>query len=429
LLLFSDFINRERNSRQSPGFKNGGAQMKAQNKFAKLAFLVIAGSLLLTLSTLATAESDAVRAIYVSAASVPTNIPGIHTYAEPPKGFNPVTATDAQLAAYGFPPRPDKQADPDHYVLWERAMRAARIRWNGELKPLPGGGHGMIPAGSSLRPDAVQPQTTTTGPMQISTINASGVILQNKQTSWSNTKSFNLVWSYITVPTAQIPMGTSPTQYELGIFEYSMVGIDGFFSNGQVEGSNPEFWPGLFGGLYEAPGYYYAVYGYGGLGGYIDGSLETFAVNPGDEFYALVNAYANSGATDGYVFLEDSTNGNYESYFVGTPGPGDGSTVQLVGQSAEWMVLRGCCNGPSLYGTWPLPNTFSIAFNYGGATTGNGKSFYPGSQAKSTEILTMTDDLGDQDIEVVNQGSSGYQGLHSLWFETFNCAYAGGCTP
>jgi hypothetical protein len=72
--------------------------MQTQNKFATLAVLAIMGSLLLSLSTLATAESDAVRAIYISAANVPTNIPGIHTYAEPPKGFNPVTATDVELA-------------------------------------------------------------------------------------------------------------------------------------------------------------------------------------------------------------------------------------------------------------------------------------------------------------------------------------------
>jgi hypothetical protein len=41
---------------------------------------------------------------------------------------------------------------------------------------------------------------------------------------------------------------------------------------------------------------------------------------------------------------------------------------------------------------------------------GNGKLFYPGSQAASTEILTMTDDAGDQPIEIVNQGQHRFSG-------------------
>ena len=111
--------------------------MKAQGKFGRLAVLAAATSLL-SLSTIAAAETDAARAIRASAATVPTNIPGIHTYAEPPKGFNPVTATDVELATYGFPVRPDKQAHPNEYTQWERHMKLAKTRWNGELRALPG---------------------------------------------------------------------------------------------------------------------------------------------------------------------------------------------------------------------------------------------------------------------------------------------------
>jgi hypothetical protein len=136
---------------------------------------------------------------------VPTNIPGVHTYAEPPKAFNPVTATDVDLATYGFPSRPDKQADPDDYAVWERAMKRARIRWNGELKPLPSSGHGMTSSGSSPGPDAVQSQTTTTGPQQITTLDASGIILTNKQTSF-NKNSFNQIGTLMTVPTVEAPI-------------------------------------------------------------------------------------------------------------------------------------------------------------------------------------------------------------------------------
>jgi hypothetical protein len=255
----------------------------------------------------------------------------------------------------------------------------------------------------------------------------------NDQKKWSSTDSFDLVYADFTVPVAQVPMNTTCTQDDqgLGTFEYTLVGIDGLFFNDAVEGANPVFEPDLFGGVLEGggcdggPGFYTAVYGYGGIGGYIEGSLETFAVNPGDVVYVFVQAL---GPGSGTVYIFDLTSWMAATYQVSTPGPGDGSTVQLVGYSAEWMVLRGCCNGASVYGTYAFPNTISIFFE-GAAETGNSKIFYPGSQAKSTEILTMTDDGGGT-IEIVNgQGTSGYQGEHSLWFETVGCATDGGCTP
>jgi len=105
--------------------------------------LTLAAALGLSFATVAAAQSDLVRNLYVSAANVPTNVAGVHTYATPREGFNPLTATDEELATYGFPPRPDKQADADHYALWERAMGAAKIRWHGELKPMPASAYGI----------------------------------------------------------------------------------------------------------------------------------------------------------------------------------------------------------------------------------------------------------------------------------------------
>jgi hypothetical protein len=176
--------------------------MKAHTKLVKLAAFVMMGGLMIALNTLANAENDAAQAIRASAANIPTNIPGVRAYAEPPKGFNPVTATDVELATYGFPPRPDKLVDADRYTQWERAMKAAKIRWNGELKPLSAGGHAMSQSNLSPLPQSAQPQT---GPHQISTNNASGVVLSNTQKAWSNKTSFFDVVAEATVPKAQLP--------------------------------------------------------------------------------------------------------------------------------------------------------------------------------------------------------------------------------
>ncbi|MGA8438341.1 MAG: hypothetical protein WB762_14400 [Candidatus Sulfotelmatobacter sp.] len=100
-----------------------------------------------------------------------------------------------------------------------------------------------------------------------------------------------------------------------------------------------------------------------------------------------------------------------------------------VGNRADWIVDRICCDGPTPNGVWPLANTSAIFFDGGAVQNGSGARFYPGSQASSTQILTMTDDAGDQSIELVNQGSgTSYEGEHGLFFQTTGCAWSGGCT-
>ncbi|MGB9234030.1 MAG: hypothetical protein WCC04_06420 [Terriglobales bacterium] len=107
------------------------------------------------------------------------------------------------------------------------------------------------------------------------------------------------------------------------------------------------------------------------------------------------------------------------------------STPDIIGNDAEWIVGRPTgvhCVGPE--GMCAQPNTIAISFDRGSASNADAKSFYPGSQASSTYIFSMTDDAGDQPTEkVYGQGSAGYQGLSSLLFLTSACAYSGGCTP
>ncbi len=381
--------------------------MKSQHdKSGKLAMLAIAASLLLSLTTLAAAESDGARAIRASGGTVSTNIAGISAYAEPPKGFSPVTATDEELATYGFPPRPDKEAHPNEYAHWERAMKLARIHWNGELKALPGGGLN-IPSGASPLPEAAQPEA---GPKQIQTNNASGVIVTSGQKTF-NKNSIEVVVAEITVPTVEFPLATTACAGE-GYFAISSVGIDGFVTD---TGHGYGFDPQLEGGVFEQVScsgdlYYFAVIGWQG------NYNVAFNVNPGDVVYA--EAYTSGGSNSG-VLLGNLTSGIYSSYSVKTSG--------IVGYTANWVVERPCCGGNNE--PVPLANTTNIAFGGGFAYNANQKFFDPGSQAGSTEVLNMTDDAGDQTIEQVTQGSTGRQGQSGLWFDTEQCASFGGCTP
>jgi hypothetical protein len=394
--------------------------MHPKKKFAKRALLVVIGSSLLSLTRLAAAESDAVRAIYLSGANVPTNVAEINTYPEPPKMFNPLTASDAELATYGFPQRPDKQTDPDHYALWERAMKAAKIRWKGELKAFPSSGKKMAPTGLSPSPQAsFQLQA---GPLQLSNVSGAGVILNNGRTTWNSKGSYNDIWTIISVPRAQLPFGTSSCAAS-DYYYLSLAGIDGQV-NDSVNDGVPSFFPGEMAGVFVdvVCGSQYAIYS--AYVGWEDQEVLTFSVNPGDLFYTELHAFG--GCNNGSAFVEDLTTLTYNSYTISNPC----DMTPQVGRYANWVVARPLgASGIGLQGAWPLPNTIDIFFDGGAVANGAGTRFYPGSQAASTQILTMTDDAGDQPIELVHQGTAGSEGLHALRFETTGCAFTGGCTP
>ncbi len=367
----------------------------------RFSVLAVAGVLLLSLTGSTMAQSAAVNQLYVSAAQAPTNIATVHTYALPPQGFNPVTASAEDLATYGFPQRPDRQTAAQHYAAWERAMLAARNRWNGDLKP--------VNASSKMRlaaKPATEAAAPATGPTQVWTYNWSGVAATNKLKKWNSAASFYDVYSVFSVPTTQPPFGAECA----GGLENTWVGIDGYTAALLDEGTFP-----LQGGAYSttqcsSADAYYAVFVSWAAG------YQTFLTAPGDIMYVEVSN-SLGGFNPGYVFVEDLTTLTYNSYSL------DNETgVPLVGNSAEWVVER-----PN---SSTLPNTISIFFDGGAALALNGKTYYPGSSSAATSVITMVDDGDTQNIEIVNQGAgAGYEGEHALAFQTVGCAYAGGCVP
>jgi hypothetical protein len=368
------------------------------------------------LGTAANAQSDAVRAIYLSAANVPTNIAGVNTYPDPPKGFNPLTASDEELASYGFPTRPDKLAEPDHYHMWERALGAAKIRWHGELKAR------SLPNSRPLAAPAHSPEAVLLTAAKASNAEASGVILNSGVSKWSS-GSFADIWSVINVPVVSQPFANGSCTD--GWYEsMSLVGLDGYVFYSPATG-HPLFEPGETTGVEEAfycynggPTVYAAVFGWG------TALNQAFALNPGDSFYTEIHGFG--GCNSGSAFIEDLRTLTYNSYSIPNI-----CLLPQTGRYANWVVWRPpfSNNGASLDGLNPLANTINLSFDGAEVLNLAGRPFYPGSQATTTWVVTMTDDSFSQSIELVNQGSGGYQGQHSLFFETTGCAYTGGCTP
>ena len=375
----------------------------------------IAVFLLAATLTVSGHAQSAIDQTYLGAGTVSTNIAAVHAYPDPPQGFNPLTATDQELASYGFPTRPDRQASPDHYASWARAMAAAKIRWHGSLTPMNTSEHRRQPTITPSR--ELVPAQVSAGPVQWSNVNAAGVILNNTAKTFGKS-SFNDIWTTITVPVVQTPFDNTERCTASDYISVSYAGFDG----GLYYAETPFFYPGELAGVVEyvacttGQKYYYATVGWSEI------FYAAFPVNPGDVFYTEIHAFG--GCNNGSAFVEDLTTLAYNSYSISNP-----CVMPQVGKTANWVVDRGCCDGPNPIGVWPLANTISISFEGASVLNGNGKAFYPGSQATTTQVLTMTDDGGDQAIELVSQGSGGSQGLHSLSFVTTGCAYTGGCVP
>ena len=389
----------------------------------RIGSIVAAVVLSLACSTLANAQNEAARAIYESSASVPTNIAGIRTFSAPPANFNPLTASEEELANYGFPPRPDKATDPSGLAKWNKAMATPTRRWNGELKVRPFKNMPMkeakVPAGMQLTPSVGH--TASTG----LSFNWSGIVNTNKLTRYNANSSYYYIFSEFNVPVAQQAFNGSGGNVCDGGWDIASIwnGIDGFGSGDVLQGGVDSAY--YCNGSTRQP--FYETW----IEWYPAGSVYEYAVNPGDDLY--VETW-NTNSTTGFVWIEDLTLQISAIYGLTAP-----SGTQLVGNSAEFVVERPCCiNAPNgSVVDYPLANYIASFWDYSGDYTFHNTLGYPGSTAVSTWQLSMVDDADDQVISVPNgitpedvgQGltGAGLGGKFSIFFQDENCAYLGGC--
>jgi hypothetical protein len=376
-------------------------------KWQSLNRAVVAGAAIVAVgfSTLAVAQrigAEERNAIFASASKDATNIPGVTLFAAPPKGFNPLNATNRELLSYGLPQRPDKAVDAKGYDRWERMMLAAKNRANAsklELKPY--SSREMMQAKTSAKSEL-------DGTVSYGSYNWSGIANFNALTKWNNKTSFDFVVSYFNVPVAEPPFNACLNGITGPFYEVTWNGIDGAFNGDVVQGGTLSYADcsgGLayFGWVEWFPSY---------------SIIGVFGVNPGDDFVAVT--YGAPGTSTQNVFIEDITLQVYAT--VSLPwasGPG------LVGQSAEYIVER-----PSSGGFLPLTNYIFDFLGYNYAYDGAGTLFYPGNSGTHTAIFTMYADDGVTPISApFLYGTAGNAGRYSVMMEDENCAYSGGCTP
>ena len=374
--------------------------MKA--RFGKLALAV---AFLASAALPALSQSDIVRSIYNSAATVPTNIDGIRTFAAPPAGFNPMTASPETLATYGFPQRPDAAADPHAFVSWQRAMSHAKKQVNTQLRLHPEAVLGPMQLSKKQPAAALVAKAGEATPTQYGSTNWSGFGNSNKLTKWNASSSFNSVLSEFNAPVVDQTFGTcNPIEWEV-----TWNGLDGALDGTVLQGgsSSQSFCKnGTVTANYYAWIEWYPSYPI----------VEVFGINPGDDIY--VNTYSPAGGCNpGFVYIEDETTLSFGTYQLNWQ-----SGPCLVGNSAEFIVERPFGDGNRTNGFYPLANyiwDFALSWAY----TGKGVQVYPGSTSPSNLEFLMYDDGFDQ---VISQPVS--EGKYSIFLYDTGCAYTGGCS-
>jgi Peptidase A4 family len=374
-------------------------------KRMKFATILCAAASCVGVNGSAAAQSRDVLALYESAATISTNIEGVRTFPAPPSSFEPLTASDQELAAYGFPPRPDQKADPDGYRVWARAMSIPQKRWYGELKPRKARSGPGIPA-PFASPKAAADATSFTA-STANSINWSGVVNTLPLTKYNAKSSFSIMSAQFQIPWPQEAFGFCDNDTDHAAF---WIGFDGWKQNDVLQ-SGVDTYSGCDGSGQGADAW---------IEWYPAPPITVFDVAPGDDMYVVVS---NSSATVGTIFIEDETHQQSGSFALIAPVV-NGKQVTLHGNQAEYIVERPGGDGNTPNGLYPLANYIWSFWDFAHATTFSGVKYYPGSTNTGTIQLSMTDDSGAV-ISVPHLNT----GLQNMFVQDHGCAFKGGCTP
>jgi Peptidase A4 family len=344
-------------------------------------------TILITVLALVTTNLAAQSPAYV----IQTDLPGVAAAVEPPAWLDPLTATDADLATYGFPPRPDAETQPRRFRSWQRAMARPKhfivpqLTITNRVHGLARGARAqeMIVPGQ-ISPTPPQPTGITTS---WTSSNWSAVVVRSGASSFG-TDSFHTVSAEYVVPQAPQPSGSLAGAFNINCpatQSSSWVGIDGWsqsaVTNQPAVISQDVLQAGTESDASCQSQNYYAWYEwYSDETGKSQGpevQIGGFAVSPGDDIWIEV---WNTSATQGYAFIFNYATG--EAVNLSFPAP-PGTTLR--GNTAEWVVERPTNLDNGSLAT--LADYASDYFSNSNADTYSNAVYSPG--AASAELVTM----------------------------------------
>src|SRR3984957_17934498 len=284
-----------------------------------------------------------------------TNIPGVTTFAAPPEGFAVLTASDNQLANFGFPPRPDRAASPKQYASWAKAMLASKKRIVPTLQQT-----SIFHGPARLREGAESTDVTA-----LESYNWSGYVNLNGATRFGSSP-FSGIATEVVVPTAIEAFGVCSASAD---YASSWVGIDGVLSDDVLQ-AGIEFdavcFDGVTATLYSPWFEWYPS---------SEIRITNLPIAAGDDYFVEV---WNTSATQAYAYLVNENAD--EAVIIGFNPP---SGTKLVGNSAEWITEAPNSNGA----TATLTNYIADPFWNAYGVTHNSRQFDPGS----SQAIIMVD--------------------------------------
>ncbi len=262
----------------------------------------------------------------------------------PPANFDPLTAPDTELLAYGFPPRPDSRIHPQAYAHWSKMVSAGNNRivptfertntYHGPAQNLASGGKtpapAETPAAAGLGAAAIVPPNTTV----MNSFNWSGFADYEPAGPFLGNNSF--VTGQWIVPFAQ--KSSITCQHATDVQSSAQWGgFDGFYP-GYINsalalqaGSEADV------SCDGATKSYYLWFGWGPAT-----KIANFPISPGDVIDVTV--WYTARATHGAAYLVDSTTHQATGVRFN---PSQG--IVYYGTSAEWVVEAPIIECPPLF--------------------------------------------------------------------------------
>jgi hypothetical protein len=326
---------------------------------------------------------------------VATNLPNVFAVPAPQAGFDPLVATDAQLAKAGFPPRPDRHTSPGGYAAWKRAMSAGATRVVPKLEQT------NITHGPAKIKDH---SAITNGQATSKSGNWSGDAIVTGYTGRTPPTYYYLIGDYV-IPIARQAIGRCD-----GTWDYSSewVGIDGYGSNDVLQAGveADAFCSGSTKSTFYSAWYEWFPFSEVRI------SSSSFPVGPGNDVFVEV---WSTSATAGHAYLYNYYTNIAVSLSFSAP---SGTTLQ--GNSAEWVVERPGVGGSlaNLAGYGQDFFTDAYAYDY------YGDQYTPGQPGSRTNYnITMIDSNGNALSTAQNAGPDVNGTTNAIWFQATGAAF------
>ena len=232
----------------------------------------------------------------------------------PPKGFEPLKASDAELIKYGYPPRPDKDARPKHLEKWTSFLsRPIQV-----IAPE----FAIIETG---RQPAAKGTTKGDASANATSSNWSGAVI----TSPPSGQRFSSVSASWVVPNAWPPLSAwNGSGWKDGTWEsVSWVGIDGWSAQQSILQAGTKSVVTVSGGKVTHTSWawfeWYPAY---------EIQFSNFQVSAGDTVHVTVCSL--SSPSTGVAIVNNISANTGTSTNVSAPTPASA----LAGQNAEWIL-------------------------------------------------------------------------------------------